>query len=69
MQEVTYSVIKYPIKVKCISDGNGYYDLSLTIGKIYDAKRANDADWFILVSNLNDGESAYPPHLFEIVEG
>ena len=59
------------LNVKCIDDGNGYYRVSLTIGKIYAAKLGRDDKGEKgLLSIFDDTNDWYvfPSCLFEVVE-
>lgn len=52
------------LKVRYIGEDN---PVKLRTGKIYDARLLKKG-WYGIVDEMNDGEYAYPPGAFEIVD-
>lgn len=57
-------MINDEIKVKYVGKDN---PVKLRTGKIYSA-RVLQRGWYGIIDEMNDGEYAYPPEVFEIVE-
>lgn len=52
------------VKVKYIGKDN---PVKLRTGKVYDARVLKEG-WFGVIDEMKDGEYAYPPEVFEVME-
>lgn len=62
--EIGFMKINDKIRVKYIGKDD---PITLRNGKVYDA-RVLQKGWYGIVDEMQDGEYAYPPDVFEIVE-